>query len=191
MVVGWDDFGSIVLLEMKGLEEVNKYSWFSPSSLLVVKLISVERREDGFSLPLLTACSFFRLQLPFNCINFFEKEKEDQRLLSGSSFGFKASLFLLFKFGNCSAISRVMVVLVTIVTPNVGPLMMFRRLAYTTGNIFIAYYYLLVMRKDWDRWCAWSSPSSLNAWNKTQILHKTFQKYQCLHSPLIHAIQDP
>jgi hypothetical protein len=87
------------LLELKGLEEVNKYS---PSSLLVVKLISVERREDRFSLPLLTACSLFRLQLPFKCINFFEKEKEVQRLLSRSSFGFKVSLaiFLLFKFGN-------------------------------------------------------------------------------------------
>jgi hypothetical protein len=85
---------------------------------------------------LFTACSLFRLQLPFECINLFEKE--GQRLLSGSSFGFKSSLalFLLFKFGDCSAISRVVVVLVTIVTPHVGPLMMFRRLAYTTGNRF-------------------------------------------------------
>jgi hypothetical protein len=31
--------GEIVLLELKGLEEVNKYSLFPPSSLLVVKLI--------------------------------------------------------------------------------------------------------------------------------------------------------
>jgi hypothetical protein len=36
-VVGWDDFASLVLLELNGFEEVNKYS--SPSSLLVVKLI--------------------------------------------------------------------------------------------------------------------------------------------------------
>jgi hypothetical protein len=122
------------LLELNGLEEVNKYSCVSPSSLLVVKLISVERTEDGFILPLLPACSLFRLQLPFKCINFFEKENEGQRLLSGSSFGFKASLVLLFKFGNCSAISHVVVVLVTIVTPHVGPLMIFRRLAYTTSN---------------------------------------------------------
>jgi hypothetical protein len=58
--------------------------------------------------------------------NFFEKE--GQSLLSGSSFGFKASLvlFLLFKFGYFSAISRVVVVLVTIVTPHVGPLMILR-----------------------------------------------------------------
>jgi hypothetical protein len=104
----------------------------------VVKLISLERREDGFSLLLLTACGLFRLQLPFKCINFFKKEKEVQRLLSRSSFGFKVSLaiFLLFKFGDCSTISRVVVVLVTIVTPNVGPLMMLRSLAYTTGNRF-------------------------------------------------------
>jgi hypothetical protein len=76
--------------------------------------------DSAFLVTLLTAYSRFRLQLPFECINFFEKE--GKRLLSGSSFGFKASLFLLFKFGNCSAISRVVVILVTIVTPHVGPL---------------------------------------------------------------------
>jgi hypothetical protein len=68
----------------------------------VVKLISVERREEGFSRALLTACSLFKLQLPFEFINFFKKNKEGQRLLSGSGFGFKVSLaaFLLFKFVN-------------------------------------------------------------------------------------------
>jgi hypothetical protein len=71
--------------------------------------------DSAFLVSLLTACSLFRLQLPFECINFFKKENEGQRLLSGSSFGFKASLFLLFKFGDFSAISRVVVVLVTIV----------------------------------------------------------------------------
>jgi hypothetical protein len=135
-VVGWDDFASLVLLDLNGLEEVNKYYLFSPLSLLVVKLISVERMDSAFLFPLFTACSLFRLQLqlPFKCVNFFEKNKEGQRLLSGSSFGFKASLFLLFKFDYCSAISRVVVVLVTIVTPHVGLLMILRRLAYTTGN---------------------------------------------------------
>jgi hypothetical protein len=64
-------------------------------------------------------------------------KQEGQRHLSWSSFDFNLSLFLLFKFGNCSAISRVVVVLDTIVTPHVGPLMMFRRLAYTTGNRFL------------------------------------------------------
>jgi hypothetical protein len=99
------------------LEEVNKSSLFSPSSILVVKSFSVERTEDGFSLPLLTACSLFRLQLPFKCFDFFKKEC--QRLLSGFSFGFKASLvlFLLFKFGDCSTISRIVFVLVTKVIP--------------------------------------------------------------------------
>jgi hypothetical protein len=106
-LVEWDDFASLVLLEIKGLEEVNKYSYFSPSSLLVVKLISVEKKrmDSAFLVSLLTACSLFRPQLPFECIYFFEKE--GQRLLSGSRFGFKASHvdFLLFKFGNRSAIA--------------------------------------------------------------------------------------
>jgi hypothetical protein len=77
----------------------------------------------------------------FESINFFENK--GQRLLSGFSFGFKASLviFLLIKFGNCSSISHVVVVLVTIVTPHVGPLMIFRRLAYTTGNRFLIIYW--------------------------------------------------
>jgi hypothetical protein len=133
----------LVFLELKGNDKVNKYS--SPSSLLVVKLISVERMDSAFLFLLLAIFS--------GCINIFENE--GQRLLSGSRSGFKASLvnFLLLKFGNCSAISRVVVVLVTIVTPHVGPLMILRRLAYTTGNRFTFSYYLLVVRKDWDRWC--------------------------------------
>jgi hypothetical protein len=45
-VFGRDDFASLVLLELKGLEEVNKYS--SPSSIIVVKLISVERMDSAF-----------------------------------------------------------------------------------------------------------------------------------------------
>jgi hypothetical protein len=40
----------LFLLELKGLEEVIKYSNCLLSSLLVVKLISVERRDNGFSL---------------------------------------------------------------------------------------------------------------------------------------------
>jgi hypothetical protein len=40
------------------------------------------------------------------------------------------------------------------VTPHVGTLMIFRRLPYTIGNRFTYSYYLLVVRKDWDRWCA-------------------------------------
>jgi hypothetical protein len=45
-----------------------------------------------------------------------------------SSFGFKARLFLLFDFVNRSAISRFVVVLVTIVTPHIGSLNILRRL---------------------------------------------------------------
>jgi hypothetical protein len=32
--------------------------------------------DSSFLVALLTACSLFRLQLPFKCINFFEKKKE-------------------------------------------------------------------------------------------------------------------
>jgi hypothetical protein len=71
----------------------------SPSSLLVVKLtslISVERMDSAFLVTLLTACSLSRLQLPFECINFFKKERNSKINLSGSSFGFKASLVVFF-----------------------------------------------------------------------------------------------
>jgi hypothetical protein len=97
--------------------------------------------DSAFFVPLFTACNLFRLQLPFKCINFFEKNKDGQRLLSGSSFGFKASLFLLFKFGNCSAINRVVVILVTIVTPHVGCSKVLRRIAYNTGKRFLIIYW--------------------------------------------------
>jgi hypothetical protein len=98
----------------------------------------------------LTACNLFKLQLPFEYINFFEKEKEGQRLLSGSSFVFKASLFLLFKFCDIPAISLVVVVLVTIVIPHVGTISILRRFAYSTGNRFTFSYYLLVVKHYLD-----------------------------------------
>jgi hypothetical protein len=50
------------LAELKALEEVNKYSLASPSSLLVVELISVERMESAFLFLLLTVFS------GFNCL---------------------------------------------------------------------------------------------------------------------------
>jgi hypothetical protein len=105
----------------------------------VVKLISVERMDSAFIIALLTACSLFRLQLPLSASISSKRKAKD--FLSGFSFGFKASLFLLFKFGNCSAISCVVVVLLTIVTPHVGPLMILRRLVYTTGNRFLIIYW--------------------------------------------------
>jgi hypothetical protein len=60
------------------------------------------------------------LPLPFERIDFFEKEC--QRLLSNSSFGFKEILLLLFELENCSLVCLVFVSVVTIVTPNVGRL---------------------------------------------------------------------
>jgi hypothetical protein len=109
--------------------------------------------DSAFLVLFLLLAVFSGLNCFLECINFFEKE--GQRVHSGSSFEFKSSLvvFLLFKFDNCSAISRVVIVLVTIVIPNVGTLMIFRRLAYTNGSRCKYSYFLLVVRKDWDRWC--------------------------------------
>jgi hypothetical protein len=53
----------MILLELKGLEEVNRYSSLLSSSLLVVKLISKDRMNSAFIGALLTTCSTFRLQL--------------------------------------------------------------------------------------------------------------------------------
>jgi hypothetical protein len=75
------------LLELKGLEEVNKYS--SPSSLLVVKLISLERMDLAFLVSLLTACSLFRLQLPFKFINFFKNKSKIKDFFPGPALASK------------------------------------------------------------------------------------------------------
>jgi hypothetical protein len=69
----------------------------------VVKFASVETKEEGFSHSLFEA-----------------------------KFGFKLSLFLLFEFGNRSEISRVVVFVVTTLTPFDGRLRILRRIAYTT-----------------------------------------------------------
>jgi hypothetical protein len=50
------------LLELKGLEEVNKYSLLLHSSLLVAKLMSGERMDSAFLLFLLAVFS------GFNCL---------------------------------------------------------------------------------------------------------------------------
>jgi hypothetical protein len=92
-----------------------------------------------------SAISFFFLLLAvfsgFNCLLSAlissKRKQEGLRLLSGSSFGFKASLFLLLKNGDCSVISLGVVVHVTILTTHIGSLRMLRRLAYTTGTRFL------------------------------------------------------
>jgi hypothetical protein len=100
---------------------------------------------SSFLVSILVAYSLFKLHLPFDSINFFEKEKS-QRLLSGSIFGFKARTFLLFELENCSAISRVVVVLVTGATPHVASLKILRILAYTTDKKISNY--LLVLYRE-------------------------------------------
>jgi hypothetical protein len=58
--------GEMILLVLKGLEEVNKYSSLVSSSLLVVKLILVERREHGFSLPYFSSYCLQSFQASIN-----------------------------------------------------------------------------------------------------------------------------
>jgi hypothetical protein len=82
------------------LEEVNKYFSLVTSSLLLVKIISVTKtRMDSDFLVFFLLLAVFKANL---------------------------ILFMLFKFGDCATISRVVVVLVTVVTPHVGPLMSLR-----------------------------------------------------------------
>jgi hypothetical protein len=80
--------------------------------------------DSAFLGALLTAFSLFRLQLPFKCINFFEKEKGRPKTSFQVQLWLqsKPCFFLLFKFGDCSAINRVVVVLVTIVHHILDPL---------------------------------------------------------------------
>jgi hypothetical protein len=93
-------------------------------------------REVGSAFLFLLLAVFSGFNCLLSALISSKRKQEGQRLLSGSSFGFKENLalFLLFKFGDCSAISSVVVALVTIVTSHVGPLMILRQLAYTTGN---------------------------------------------------------
>jgi hypothetical protein len=117
------------LLEIKELEGVKKYCVSLP--LLVVKFISVEKIDSAFLVPLDTACSLFRLQLSLSSLISSKINAKD--FFPGPAL-VSNRIFLLFELGNRSTISRVVVVLVTIVTPHNGSLRILRRLAYTTGN---------------------------------------------------------
>jgi hypothetical protein len=107
LIVGSNNFATLDLLELKGLEDVVQY-WVSSLSSGGCIWISL------FFFLLLVIFSGFNCHLSY----FFEKIKEGQKLLSGSRFGFKSSLFLLFELGSCSDISRFVVVHITIVTSN-------------------------------------------------------------------------
>jgi hypothetical protein len=98
----------------------------------VDKSISVERTDSAF---LLLFCKVFSGFYLLSALIFFKNE--GQRLLSGYIFDFKSRLFLLFEIANCSVISSTVVVILTIMTLNVGRLSIFRRLAYTTGKRFL------------------------------------------------------
>ena len=109
---GMSCFASLNLLDLNKLGEVTKYS--SSSSLLVVKLISIERRDLAFLFLVFAVFSGFK-----NChlSTLISSKIKAKRLLSGNSFSFKASLLLLFEFSNGSIIGYVVVVSVTIVSP--------------------------------------------------------------------------
>jgi hypothetical protein len=81
------------LLVLKGLEEVNKYSSLVYSSLLVVKLISVERKRMGSAFLFL----LFAVFSGFNCllcalISSKRKEKT-QGFFPGPALASKQALF--------------------------------------------------------------------------------------------------
>jgi hypothetical protein len=48
--------------------------------------------DSAFLGALLTACSLFRLQLPFECINFFEKETKAKDFFPGPALAPKQAL---------------------------------------------------------------------------------------------------
>jgi hypothetical protein len=76
-VDGWNDFSILVLLVLKDLQGVKMYSLLS---LFITASGSVHfSREERFRFPFVAACSPFKLQLPFECINLFEEG--GQRLL--------------------------------------------------------------------------------------------------------------
>jgi hypothetical protein len=88
-------FASLVLLELKGLEEVKRYSLFSPLSLLVDKLISVERKGAAFLVTFLAAYSLFRHQLSFECIILFENKMKGKDFFPGPVTASKQALLFL------------------------------------------------------------------------------------------------
>jgi hypothetical protein len=106
----------------------------------VVKLISVERMDSAFLVLFLLLAVFSGFNFLLSA-SFLRKEKGRPKTSFRVQLWLQSKPFLLFKFGNCSAISRVVVVLVTIVTPHVGPLMIIRRLAYTAAKRFLIIYW--------------------------------------------------
>jgi hypothetical protein len=51
--------------------------------------------DSAFHGALLTACSLFRLQSPFECINFFEKEKKAKDFFPGPALASKQALLFI------------------------------------------------------------------------------------------------
>jgi hypothetical protein len=87
--VGWDDFSSLGLTDLKGLEEVKKYYSPPTSSLLVVKLISVERMDSAFLFLLLAVSSDFICLLS----TLISSERKVKYFFTGPALASKRALF--------------------------------------------------------------------------------------------------
>jgi hypothetical protein len=62
-----------------------------------------------------------------------KRQRKAKDFFPGPSLASKQAFFCCLNLENCSTISRIVVVLVTIVKPHVGPLMILRILAHNTG----------------------------------------------------------
>jgi hypothetical protein len=93
LAVGWDNFASLVLLDLNGLEEVKNYSLFSSSSLLVVNLISVERMDSAFIFLLLAVFSGFNCSFLLSALISSKKKRKAKDLFLGPALASKKAFF--------------------------------------------------------------------------------------------------
>jgi hypothetical protein len=75
------------LLDLNGLEEVNKYS--SPSSLLEVKLISVERMDSAFLFLLIAIFPGFNYSCLLSALTSLKRARKAKDFFQGSALASK------------------------------------------------------------------------------------------------------
>jgi hypothetical protein len=79
----------LVLLELKGLDVVNKYS---SSSLLVVKLISVERMDSAFLVLFLLLAVFSGFNYLLSALISSKRKRKDKDFFPGPALASKQAL---------------------------------------------------------------------------------------------------
>jgi hypothetical protein len=84
------------LLELKGLEELNKYSFLSPSSLLVIKLISVERMDSAFLVLFLLVAVFSGFNFLLIALISSKRKQLARGFLQGPALDSKQALLFFF-----------------------------------------------------------------------------------------------